>query len=115
MTRLREQLEGGIQAALAGLVVAVALVASHIQPWNFPEVENLRTLALLELGALALAFVLVTRARPLVMPGLVAVGGFAALALLSVLWSPQVGTTAERGLGFVALLGAAWLVGVAAV
>ena len=38
-TRLREQLEGAIQVTLVGLVVVVALVASHIQPWNLPALS----------------------------------------------------------------------------
>ena len=104
--RLRAQLEGALQASLAGLVLAVAFVASHIQPWNFPSVRPLRTFALLELAALAIAYAVVTRARPRPLPGALAVGALTAVALLSTVWSARPELTAERGLGFAALIGA---------
>ena len=105
--RLREQLEGAIQATVVGLVVVVALVASHIQPWNFPAFRPMRTFVLLELAALALAYLVVTRARLRLLPGLAVVAAFTLLALLSALWSPDPSLTVDRAAGFAVLMVAA--------
>jgi hypothetical protein len=107
IARLREQLEGAIQATVAGLVVVVALVASHIQPWNFPAFRPMRTFVLLELAALALTYLVVTRARLRLLPGLVVIAAFTLLALLSALWSPEPSLTVDRALGFAVLMVAA--------
>jgi O-antigen ligase len=105
--RLREQLEGAIQVTLVALVVVVAFVASHIQPWNVPGFRPMRTFVLLELVALALAYLVVTKTRPRALPGLFATAAFTLLALLSALWSPHVGLTVDRAVGFAALVVAA--------
>lgn len=105
--RLREQLEGAIQATVVGLVVVIALVASHIQPWNFPAFRPMRTFVLLELAALALAYLVVTRARLRLLPGLVVTAAFTLLALLSALWSPDPSLTVDRAVGFAVLMVAA--------
>ena len=113
--RLREQLEGAIQATVVGLVVVVALVASHIQPWNFPAFRPMRTFVLLELAALALAYLVVTRARLRLLPGLAVVAAFTLLALLSALWSPDPSLTVDRAAGFAVLMVAAAALGLGAV
>jgi O-Antigen ligase len=102
--RSREQLEGALQVTVAALVLAVAFVASHIQPWNLPEFRPMRTFVLFELTALALAYVVVTRARPRFLPAAPAVGAFTALAVLSTAWSARPDLTVERALGFAALV-----------
>lgn len=105
--RLAEQLEGAIQVTVVALVVVVALVASHIQPWNFPSFRPMRTFVLFELAALAVTYVIVTRARVRALPGTLVACAFAALGVLSVAWSPDVGLTTERALAFAALIAAA--------
>ena len=109
--RLREQLEGALQVAVVTLLLAVAFVASHIQPWNFPSVRPIRTFVLLELAALALAYVVVTRARLRLLPGTAVVATFTGVALLSVAWSTDVGLTVDRALGFAVLVVAAGALG----
>ena len=104
---MREQMEGAIQATLVGLLVVVALVASHIQPWNMPGFRPMRTLVLLELAALALAYLVVTRARLRPLPGLFVTAAFTLLALLSVAWSPDPSLTGDRAVGFAGLVVAA--------
>lgn len=111
--RLREQLEGAIQVTLAALIVVVAFVASHIQPWNVPGFRPLRTFVLLELAALALAYLVVSRARLRPFPGALVVTLFTLLALLSALWSPHAGLTFDRAAGFAALVVAAAALAVA--
>jgi O-antigen ligase len=113
--RLGEQLEGAIQVTVVALVLVIALVASHIQPWNFPSFRPMRTFVLFELTALAVAYVIVTRAQLRRLPGALVVGAFAALGLLSVAWSPDVGLTAERALAFAALIAAAAALGLGVV
>ena len=105
--RLREQLEGAIQVTLAGLVVVIALVASHIQPWNFPSFRPMRTFVLIELAVLAVAYLVVTRAKLRPIPGALVTAAFTLLALLSVAWSSHTGTTVDRAVGFAALMLAA--------
>ena len=105
--RVREQLEGALQVTIVGVVLAVAFVASHIQPWNFPELRAARTFAIAALAALALAYVVVTRARLRPPPGMLVVAAFTAVALLSATWSVRPDLTLERGLGFTALIVAA--------
>jgi O-antigen ligase len=105
--RLREQLEGALQVTVVALVLAVAFVASHIQPWNLPSFRPIRTFVLFELAALALAYAVVTRARIRRLPGALVVGAFTALALLSTAWSARPELTVERGVGFAALIVAA--------
>ncbi len=105
--RVREQLEGAIQATLAGLIVVIALVSSHIQPWNTPGFRPMRTFVLLELVALALAYLLVTRTRPRLLPGALVTAAFTGLALLSASWSPDASLTFDRAVGFAALVVAA--------
>jgi hypothetical protein len=107
VTRVREQLEGAIQATLVGLIVVVALVASHIQPWNTPAFRPMRTFVLLELAALAVAYLVVTRAKLRFLPGTLVTAAFTLLALLSVTWSPDPGLTVDRAVGFAALVVAA--------
>ena len=92
---------------LVALVSVVAFVASHIQPWNFSSFRPMRTFVLFELAALAIAYAVVTRARLRPLPGAVVAGAFTALAVLSAAWSPHVGLTLERALGFAALIAAA--------
>jgi len=105
--RLRDQLEGAIQVTVVGLIVVVAFVASHIQPWNYPGFRPMRTFVLLELGALAVTYLVVTRARLRPLPGALVTGAFTLLALLSAAWSPHAGLTMDRALGFAALVVAA--------
>ena len=105
--RVREQLEGAIQATLAGLIVVIALVSSHIQPWNTPGFRPMRTFVLLELVALALAYLVVTRTRPRLLPGALVTAAFTGLALLSAAWSPDASLTFDRAVGFAALIVAA--------
>jgi O-antigen ligase len=106
-SHVREQLEGAIQATLAGLIVVIALVSSHIQPWNTPGFRPLRTLVLFELVALALAYLVVTRTRPRILPGALVTAVFTGLALLSAAWSPDASLTFDRAAGFAALIVAA--------
>ena len=115
MTRVREQLEGAIQATLVGLIVVIALVASHIQPWNTPAFRPMRTFVLLELAVLAVAYLVVTRAKLRFLPGTLVTAAFTLLALLSAAWSPDVGLTVDRALGFAALVVAAALLALGAV
>jgi O-antigen ligase len=105
--RLGEQLEGAIQVTVVALVVVVALVASHIQPWNVPSFRPMRTFVLVELAALAVAYLIVTHARVRALPGTLVACAFAALGVLSVAWSPDIGLTTERALGFAVLIAAA--------
>jgi hypothetical protein len=105
--RLREQLEGAIQVTVAGLVVVIALVASHIQPWNAPAFRPMRTFALLELAALALAYLAVTRTRLRPLPGAFVTAAFTLVALLSAAWSADASLTVDRSVGFAALVFAA--------
>ncbi|HZB23865.1 MAG TPA: O-antigen ligase family protein [Gaiellaceae bacterium] len=111
--RLRAQLEGALQATIAGLVIAIAFVASHIRPWNVPEFRPLRTFVLFELAVLTVAYVVVSRARVRRLPGMVVVGAFTAVALLSTAWSVSPRLTLERGAGFAALIIAAGALGTA--
>jgi O-antigen ligase len=104
---VREQLEGAIQATLVGLIVVVALVASHIQPWNTPAFRPMRTFVLLELAVLAVAYLVVTRAKLRLLPGALAVAAFTLLALLSVAWSADQSLTVDRAVGFAGLVVAA--------
>ena len=69
MRRLELQLEGATQALVGALVLSVALVASHIQPWNVPGARGIRWLTLAELGDAALAM-LALRRRAIVPVGL---------------------------------------------
>jgi O-antigen ligase len=106
-TRLQEQLEGALQVAIVGVVLTVAFVASHIYPWNTPSVRPIRAFALVELTALAIAYVVVTRARLRPLPGGLVVAAFTGLALLSTAWSADPELTLERAGGFAALVVAA--------
>jgi len=106
-SRFRQQLEGAIQVTLAGLVLVIALVASHIWPWNGPGFRPMRAFVLFELLALALVYLVVTRARLRLLPGAVVTGAFTLLALLSAAWSPQASLTVDRSVGFAALVLAA--------
>ena len=85
----------------------IALVASHIQPWNTPAFRPMRTFVLLELAALALAYLVVTRAKLRLLPGSLVTAAFTLLALLSVTWSPDPSLTVDRAVGFAALVVAA--------
>ena len=105
--RVREQLEGAIQVTLVGLIVVVALVASHIQPWNTPAFRPMRTFVLLELAALAVAYLVITRAKLRLLPGSIAIAAFTLLALLSVTWSADQSLTVDRAVGFAGLVVAA--------
>ena len=67
----------------------------------------MRTFVLLELVALALAYLVVTQTRLRPLPGLFATAAFTLLALLSAAWSPHVGLTVDRAVGFAALVVAA--------
>jgi hypothetical protein len=107
MERVREQLEGAIQVTLLGLVLVITFASSHIQPWNVPDFRVMRTFVLLELAALSLAYLVVTRARLRRLPGGLLVAAFSAFALLSAAWSPQPGLTFSRALGFAVLIAAA--------
>ncbi len=113
--RLREQLEGAIQVTVGGLVVVIAFVASHIQPWNFSSFRPMRTFMLIELAALAVAYLVVTRARLRPLPGAVVTAAFTLLALLSAAWSSYASLTVDRALGFAALMLAATALGLGAV
>jgi len=105
--RMREQLEGAIQATLVGLIVVIALVASHIQPWNTPAFRPMRTFVLLELAALAVVYLVVTRTKLHLLPGVLVTAAFTLLALLSVVWSPDPSLTVDRAVGFAGLVVAA--------
>ena len=85
----------------------IALVASHIQPWNTPAFRPMRTFVLLELAALALAYLVVTRTRLRLLPGALVTAAFTLLALLSAAWSPDASLTVDRAVGFAALVVAA--------
>lgn len=111
--RVRGQLEGAIQVTTFGVVVTVAFVASHIQPWNFPELRALRTFVLVELAALAAAYVVATRARLRALPGALVAFAFAGVGLLSAAWSVDPWLTLERGGGFAVLIVAAGALGLA--
>jgi hypothetical protein len=104
MRRLEVQLEGATQALVAGFVLAVAFVASHIQPWNMPGAKSIRWVALAELGFVAVAFVFVRR-RALVPVGVAAAAVLVALALVSAAWSIDPDLTLGRALSFAILLG----------
>jgi O-antigen ligase len=105
--RLREQLEGAIQVTVVGLVVVIALVASHIQPWNAPVFRPMRTFVLLELAALTLVYLAVTRTRLRPLPGVFVTAVFTIVALLSAAWSADASLTVDRSVGFAALVFAA--------
>ena len=104
-----------MQATLVALIVTFAFVASHIYPWNTPDFRQIRTFVLLELAALALAYVVVTRARLRPPRGTFVVVAFASLAVISTAWSSLPGLTFDRALGFAALVVAAAAIGVGAV
>ncbi|MEP7335539.1 MAG: O-antigen ligase family protein [Actinomycetota bacterium] len=106
-SRLRVQLEGAIQVAVVGLIVVIALVASHMQPWNFPAFHPMRAFALIELAALAVAYLVVTRARLSPLPGAAVTATFTLNALLSAAWSSNASVTTDRALGFAGLVLAA--------
>jgi hypothetical protein len=105
--RLREQLEGAIQVTVVGLVVVIALVASHIQPWNAPAFRQMRTFVLLELAVLALAYLAFTRTRLRPLPGAFVTAAFTLVALLSAAWSADASLTVDRSVGFAVLVVAA--------
>jgi hypothetical protein len=108
--RLREQLEGALQVATVALVVVVAFVASHVYPWNVPTFRVARSVFLLELAFVAVAILVVTRARPRLLPGGIAVAGLALLGLLSAAWSPDPELTLERAIAFAILVCVAWAI-----
>ena len=97
MTRLRLQLEGGVQFLLAQLVIWIGVAVGNVYPWNLPVGRIVRWAVLAELGVFAVAYA-VTAPGPLPRPGRVAaaVGGFLALAFLSVGWSPHPSLTFGR-------------------
>ena len=57
LDRARAQLEGGIQALVAALIVWTALGASSVWPWNIPVGRTMRWVVLAELAAFALLYV----------------------------------------------------------
>lgn len=105
--RLREQLEGAIQVMVVGLMVVIAFVASHIQPWNFPTFRSSRWVMLFVLACLAGAYLLVTRPALRRLPGAGATATFVALGLLSTAWSPDPRLTFGRGVAFAVLIAVA--------
>lgn len=113
MTRLRVQLEGGIQALVFAVVLAMAFMSSHIQPWNLPEMRNVRWFALGELGVFALAL-LVVRPRPALraVPPSVAAGLLVALGLASAAWAADARVSVARAASFAFLLVVAWAIAV---
>jgi len=114
VTRLRLQLEGGIQFLLAQLVVWVGLAVGNVYPWNIPVGRAVRWAVLGQLAVFALAYAVTSR-DALPRPGKVAaaVGGFLALTFLSVGWSPDPALTLGRATSFAAVVavGAAVAIG----
>jgi O-antigen ligase len=111
VTRLRLQLEGGVQALVFAVVLAMAFMTSHIQPWNLPEMRNLRWFALAELGAFAVALVIVRpRPRFQTTPALVAGGLLVSLALFSASWAADSRASFARAASFSVLLVVAWAI-----
>jgi O-Antigen ligase len=106
MRRLEIQLEGAAQALVGAFVIAVAFVASHIQPWNVPGAKGIRWLALAELG-LAAGALLALRRRAVAPVGITAAAVLAGLAIVSTGWSGDAGLTFGRALSFAILLGVA--------
>jgi O-antigen ligase len=105
---LRWQLEGALQAAVFGLVCALALASSNIDLVNIPIARLARWALLAILLAFALTYALLRR-RPAqsAAPEWIAAVALGVFALASTAWSPVPGTTLGRSLSFVALLGAA--------
>jgi O-antigen ligase len=104
-SRLRLQVEGGLQALVFLVVLSMTFMTSHLQPWNLPEVRRLRWFALAELGVLALAL-LVIRPRPQLrrFPPLLVTGLLAALALVSAFWAADLRISLARAASFAFLL-----------
>ena len=111
MTRLRFQLEGGVQALVFCVVLAMAFMSSHIQPWNLPAVRDVRWFALAELGVVALA-VLLIRPRPqvLLLPHVLAGALLVAVALGSAAWAADSRVSAARAASFGFLLLVGWAI-----
>lgn len=110
--RLREQLEGVLQVAIVALVVVVAFVASHIDPWNIPDFRIARPLAFVGLAVAATVYLVATRTRPRLLPGTLAAGGLCALGVVSTSWSADPELTFERAAGFAILVASAWAIAV---
>ncbi len=115
MSRLRVQLEGGVQALTFALVVTVAFAASHISPWNFSYARAMRWVALAELGLIAFALLVVRpypRPHVRVVPPLVAGALLVALGVASAAWAADARFSIARALSFGVLLVVAWAVAV---
>ena len=95
MTRLREQLEGGIQFLLAQLVIWVGLAVGNVYPLNLPLGRVVRWAVLVELAAFALLFAAV-HARAAPWRAGAAPAAFLGIAFLSTAWSPAPGVTLGR-------------------
>jgi hypothetical protein len=110
MSRLRLQLEGGIQFLLAQLVIWIGVAVGNVYPWNLPVGRIVRWAVLAQLGVFALAYAATARGS-LPRPGraTAAVTAFLALAFLSIAWSPDPGLTFGRAtsLAAVVVIGAA--------
>jgi O-antigen ligase len=111
MRRLHLQLEGGLQALVFVLVVAVAFAGSHISPWNFSYARGMRWIALAELGAIACALlVLPPRPRVRATPPLTGGALLVALGVASAAWAADASFSFARALSFGLLLAVAWAV-----
>jgi O-Antigen ligase len=104
MTRLRLQLEGGIQFLLAQLVIWIGLAVGNIYPLNLPVGRIVRWAVLAELGVFALAYAVTARSALRFGRSIAAIGLFLALAFLSVGWSPNPGLTFGRATSFAAVI-----------
>jgi O-antigen ligase len=92
------QLQGALQALVAGFVVSVALASSNIPVANIPFGRALRWAVLAELAVVALAYALWSGRRPHIKsPAPVFAFAFVALALVSAAWSVDGTLTIGRG------------------
>ena len=104
-TRLRLQLEGGIQFLLAQLVIWVGLAAGNVDPWNLPVGRLVRWVVLAELGVFALAYAATARGFfPRPGRAAAAFACFVAVAFLSTGWSTDPGLTFGRAASFAAVV-----------
>jgi O-antigen ligase/polysaccharide polymerase Wzy-like membrane protein len=105
------QVQGALQALVAGLVVSVALASSNIPVANIPFGRALRWVVLAELAVFALVYALSSGRRPrIATPASWFAFALVALALVSAAWSVDGPLTIGRGAALLILFATAFAI-----